>query len=101
MSIYELFKTKEVYIGLYILFINTAGFIITALDKYYAKTHRWRIAEKFFFIVSLMGGAAGVLMGMKVIRHKTLHKSFTIGIPFLFIMNIGCLLLYIYVFYLK
>lgn len=101
MSGYELFKIKESYIGLYILWINTVGFIITALDKYYAKTHRWRIAEKVFFIISLMGGAAGVLLGMKVTRHKTLHKSFTIGIPLLLILNIGCLFIAIYVFYLK
>lgn len=101
MPVNEWLNTRAACISGYILAINIVGFIMTALDKYYAKNHRWRIAESSFFIVSLIGGAGGVFLGMKAFRHKTLHKSFSIGVPLLFIMNMACLLLLIYVFYLK
>ncbi len=101
MSIYELLKMKESYLVLYILVINTIGFMMTVLDKYYAKKHRWRIAEKSFFVIAMMGGAAGVVAGMKIFRHKTLHKSFAVGMPLLFIINLGCLFIFIYTLYLK
>ncbi|SHK11574.1 Uncharacterized membrane protein YsdA, DUF1294 family [Geosporobacter subterraneus DSM 17957] len=101
MPVYEWLNARAGCISVYILVINTVGYIMTALDKHYAKTHRWRIAEKIFFIVSLIGGAGGVLFGMKTFRHKTLHKSFSVGVPLLLIMNMACLFLLIYVFYLK
>ena len=59
-----------------------------ALDKRKARKGKWRIPEKTLFITAGLGGAAGALLGMKLFRHKTQHKSFTIGIPALLIMHI-------------
>ncbi|TCO79452.1 DUF1294 domain-containing protein [Marinisporobacter balticus] len=91
-----IFKMKEFYFLLYVLIINLYGFCLTGIDKYKAKKEKWRIQEKTFFITACVGGAAGVMMGMSVFRHKTQHKTFYIGIPIFYMINIGvtCILAY-------
>lgn len=68
--------------------VNVLGFILMGYDKLKAKTGKWRISELNLFLISLLGGAAGIYAGMKVFRHKTRHNTFTIGIPFLFAVNL-------------
>jgi Predicted membrane protein len=67
--------------------INIFGFIIVAVDKYKAKRKLWRIPEKLFFIISLLGGCPGVYTGLLVIRHKTRHWYFMYGIPAIFLVQ--------------
>lgn len=97
----QLLKYKEFYFVLYILIINLFGFMIVLIDKYKAKKNKWRIRENSFFITALLGGAEGVLLGMTMIRHKTQHKSFYIGIPMLYLLNkiIICVLIYVLYFH--
>ncbi|WP_432406514.1 DUF1294 domain-containing protein [Wukongibacter sp. M2B1] len=92
----QLLKHKEFYFILYILIINLFGFSIMLIDKYKAKKNKWRIKEQNFFITAAIGGAIGVLLGMTMVRHKTQHKSFYIGIPMLYLLNkiIICILIY-------
>lgn len=66
---------------IYLLLINAVGFGIMLYDKYLAKNNLWRIPEKTLFGIAVFGGSAGCLIGMYTARHKTRHKSFTIGIP--------------------
>lgn len=73
---------------IYLLFINGYTFTIMGLDKKRARKHRRRIPEKRLFTLSAIGGAGGTWMAMKVWRHKTMHRSFTVGIPFLFGLNL-------------
>lgn len=61
------------------------------LDKQYAKQKQRRIPEKRLFTLSAVGGALGGWIGMKVWRHKTKHRSFVIGLPLLFVLNIACI----------
>lgn len=96
-----LFKTKEFYFLLYVFLINLYTFSITAIDKYKAKKEKWRIKEKTFFIAALFGGASGVMMGMTMFRHKTQHKTFYIGIPIIYMINIMCTFLLAYFIYVK
>lgn len=51
------------------------------VDKYKAKKRLWRIPEKMFFIVAVLGGALGVYAGMLFFRHKTKHWYFMLGVP--------------------
>ena len=55
------------------------------LDKKYAKEDKRRIKESTLFLTALLFGSLGILAGMYKFRHKTLHKSFTIGIPLIII----------------
>ena len=65
----------------YLLLINAVGFGIMLYDKYLAKNNLWRIPEKTLFGIAAFGGSVGCLLGMYTARHKTRHKSFTLGIP--------------------
>jgi len=60
------------------------------IDKHKAKKGAYRISEKFIFILCLIGGSLGVYIGMYLVRHKTKHIKFTVGVPVLFIINIMC-----------
>lgn len=65
----------------YLLLINAVGFGIMLYDKYLAKNNLWRIPEKTLLGIAAFGGSIGCLLGMYTARHKTRHKSFTLGIP--------------------
>ncbi len=76
---------------LYLLGINCLSFFLCGKDKEYAKRKQRRVAEKTFFLLSFYGGSIGMLAGMYLFRHKTKHKSFTIGIPLLLLLELGLL----------
>ena len=79
----------EYIVWIYIAVINFIGFFIMGADKAKAKKGAWRIPEKMFFIVSLLGGGLGSWIGMYTFRHKTKHWYFVIGIPAIFIVELA------------
>lgn len=80
---------------IYFLIINFIGFAIMGFDKSKSKRDRWRISEKSLFIIAFLGGALGMLIGMKAFHHKTKKRKFQIGIPVLLALNIAA---YIYLY---
>ncbi|WP_138751484.1 DUF1294 domain-containing protein [Paenibacillus sinopodophylli] len=75
-------------LAVYLLVINCYTFLLMGLDKKSARKQRRRVPEKRLFLLSAVGGAGGTWLAMKTWRHKTKHRSFTVGIPFLFGLNI-------------
>lgn len=75
-------------IEIYLLLINIWGFFIMGFDKRKARRNKWRIPEKEFFLTAAAGGSLGVWLGMRTFHHKTQHKSFTIGIPCIFFLQL-------------
>jgi len=71
----------------YLIVINLVAFGLFLLDKIKAKRKSWRISEKTLLIVSLLGGSIGAFLGMKIFRHKTRDKLFTVGIPLMIIVH--------------
>ena len=65
----------------YLLIINAIGFLIMLVDKLRARKNAWRIPEARLMLISTIGGSIGMLAGMYLFRHKTLHPKFTIGVP--------------------
>ena len=61
--------------------VNVLAFVLFGLDKWFAVRGMWRISERTLFTVALLGGTAGALRGMSAFRHKTRHKTFTLGMP--------------------
>src|SRR5690554_746121 len=59
------------WILLYFAMINLIGYIIMWRDKKAAKRNSWRTSEKMIFQIALIGGAAGIYVGMRHFRHKT------------------------------
>ncbi|MBQ1270242.1 MAG: DUF1294 domain-containing protein [Clostridia bacterium] len=79
---------------IYLAAVNLIAFALCGIDKLKAKRDRWRIPEKTLFLSAIVGGSVGFMLGMKLFRHKTKHKSFTIGIPMIFILQV-CLAIYL------
>ena len=80
---------------LYLALMNVIGFVIMGVDKKRAVNHKWRIPEKTFFAVSLLGGSIGTWAGMYVFRHKTRHWYFVVGMPAILIVQaVVCFLLH-------
>ena len=66
----------------YFAVISLVAVIITVYDKIAAKKRpKGRVPEMRLFLVSLLGGSIFMLATMLLIRHKTKHKRFMIGIP--------------------
>ena len=51
------------------------------IDKKKAINSKWRIPEKTIFIVTILGGGIGTIIGLYKFRHKTKKLKFTIGLP--------------------
>lgn len=82
--------TKEIIIGIliYLLIINLAGFLSMFIDKRRAIKNKWRIPEKTLFLIAIIGGSLGSIIGMRKFRHKTNHIQFNFGMPAILIMQI-------------
>jgi len=72
----------------YLIVINIVTFLVYGIDKWKAKQGSWRISEATLLILAVIGGSIGVLLGMKVWRHKTQHKKFKYGLPLSLIIQI-------------
>ena len=66
---------------IYLALINLTTFIIYGADKRRARQGKWRVPEKTLFLLPLLGGSVGALLGMRVFHHKTKHKEFRFGFP--------------------
>ena len=66
---------------LYLMIINAAAFVLMLADKQKARKRKWRIPEAVLIGSAVIGGSIGAWLGMKIFRHKTLHKKFYLGIP--------------------
>lgn len=82
--------TNPFYFALFYLAIaNVMAFFLYGLDKLKAKRGWTRISEFTLFMVAVLGGSLGALVGISVWRHKTQHWKFTIGIPFVLVGQIA------------
>jgi uncharacterized membrane protein YsdA (DUF1294 family) len=59
------------------------------IDKRKAIKGKWRIPEKTLFLISILGGSIGSLIGMKLFRHKTKHWYFVVFMPAILILHIA------------
>ena len=72
----------------YFLAVSLITSIVTSIDKYKAKKGAFRISEATLFGLAVIGGALSEYLTMRLIRHKTLHKRFMIGLPIIIILQI-------------
>lgn len=71
-----------------LLILNILGFVLVFLDKFKAKYRMWRIPERSFFLLSILGGSIGVYLGLLYFNHKTKHWYFMTLIPFIILIQI-------------
>ena len=72
----------------YLIAVNLIGFALMGIDKYKAKKRAFRIPEATLFIVAIIGGSIGSIIGMYAFRHKTRHWYFVYGMPAILILQI-------------
>ena len=60
-------------------------FTVYGVDKAKARRGAWRVPEKTLFLLPLLGGSVGALLGMLVFRHKTKHWYFVAGMPLILV----------------
>lgn len=76
-------------VSLWLLLINLATFLVYGADKRRARKGAWRIPERTLFLLPLLGGSAGALLGMYIFHHKTKHWYFKFGIPLILLLQIA------------
>ena len=75
-------------IAIYLLSINVLGMALMLADKEKARKNKWRIPEATLMTLAALGGSLGVLMGMRLFHHKTLHPKFFLGVPLILVAQI-------------
>ena len=81
------------YLLIYLVLINAYAFIIMLVDKRKAIKKKWRISERHLLTACAIGGSLGGLIGMQLVRHKTQHMKFAIGVPVMLVAHIVGLVL--------
>lgn len=78
---------------LYFAVISLVAITVTAYDKIAAKRNpKGRVPEIRLFTISLLGGSVFMYATMLMIRHKTKHKRFMIGIPLIIAVQFALLI---------
>ncbi|PKO05163.1 MAG: DUF1294 domain-containing protein [Chloroflexi bacterium HGW-Chloroflexi-3] len=76
----------------YYLAINVITFFVWGFDKLRAKLQEWRIPENTLYVLIILGGGVGALLGMTVFRHKTRKLKFKV-------ISVVSVLVYIVIFF--
>lgn len=75
-------------IVIYIIAVNIISFIVMGIDKRRAQKRAWRIPESTLFVLAIIGGSIGSILGMHLFHHKTRHWYFLYGMPAILIVQI-------------
>ena len=79
----------------YIAVISLISVIVCIYDKKISKKNRveLRTPEKNLMLLSALGGSVAMFITMQIIRHKTKHVKFMLGIPLIIIVQVGIVFL--------
>lgn len=77
----------------YFALISLITATVTLADKIKAKKGAFRVPENTLIILALFGGSVAEYFTMRLIRHKTLHKKFMIGLPLIIILQLLLMIL--------
>ena len=83
-------KEALVYLPyIYLAAISLIAIIFTCYDKIAAtKLPKHRTPEATLLFISVLGGSVAMFVTMQLIRHKTQHKKFMIGIPLIIALQV-------------
>lgn len=76
---------------IYIAVISLLSIFVCIYDKVISKRGKvkLRIPEKSLFVWSAAGGSVAMFATMLIIRHKTKHPSFMVGIPVIILLQVA------------
>ena len=78
-----------VYIAAYFIFVSLWAAGLMIYDKRAAQKGSWRIKERTLLLIAVIGGSIAMILTMRMIRHKTQHAKFTVGIPVIMVLQIA------------
>ena len=76
----------------YFIAVSVIGAVVCVYDKLAAARSWKRVPERPEKQRALVGGGPGVFACMLLIRHKTLHRIFMLGIPAVMVLQAAILL---------
>ena len=72
----------------YIAVISLLTIAVTVYDKIAAKKRpRHRVPENTLLLLAVLGGGPAEYLTMQLIRHKTKHKKFMVGLPVIILLE--------------
>ena len=76
---------------LWVIALSVISIVVCIYDKVISKRGKvkLRIPEKSLFLWSAAGGSVAMFATMLIIRHKTKHPSFMVGIPVIIILQVA------------
>ena len=83
------------YILVYLGCISSIAVVVTIADKQKAGRGAWRVPEATLLMLSALGGSVAMYVTMRLIRHKTRHSKFMLGIPLILVFQ-SVLVLYLW-----
>ncbi|HZK38519.1 MAG TPA: DUF1294 domain-containing protein [Clostridia bacterium] len=69
------------FLGIWLTAVSAFAALLTLYDKRAARRGARRIRERTLLLVCVFGGSVAMLATMRIIRHKTKHAKFMVGIP--------------------
>ena len=85
-------ETVRTVLAVYLAAINITAAVAACADKRRAIRGRWRIPERTLLLLGFFGGAAGELLAMLLIRHKTKHAKFMVLLPLFYLLHAALLI---------
>ena len=73
---------------LYIIVVNVVSFTVMGIDKRKAIKRAFRIPESTLFVLAIIGGSLGSIIGMHLFHHKTRHWYFLYGMPVILALQV-------------
>lgn len=69
--------------------ISLVSVVVTIIDKLRAQRQNGarRVPENTLMLLAALGGAASMLITMLMIRHKTRHVKFMLGLPIILVFQ--------------
>lgn len=77
----------HIYAVWYLIMINLVSAAATISDKRRAKKRMRRVSENTLLLLAALGGSPAMLL----IRHKTRHLKFMLGIPVIMLLQAAAL----------
>lgn len=73
---------------LYIVIVNLISLVMMGVDKRKAQKRAFRIPEATLFVLAIIGGSLGSIIGMHFFHHKTRHWYFLYGMPVILALQV-------------
>ena len=79
----------QIFIG-YLAAVSLISVAVCIYDKIAAKHRpRHRTRESTLLLLSALGGSVAMYLTMQLIRHKTKHVKFMVGIPVIILLQVA------------